>query len=172
MKRSIGFASFLCLALLVFTSGVSSGADVKIGVIDTQKIMRESKAAKKARDILARDLDAKRAKFKSEEDQARKLDEELKKGGESMTPAARQEKAQILEKEVKELGRLKSDLEEDFRKKDGELARKLLGEIGDIVKEYRKKEKYTLILEKRSVIDADDTIEITDKIIRLYDAGK
>jgi outer membrane protein len=172
MTRYVGFASILCVLLLVVTSGVSSGAEVRIGVIDTQKIMRESKAAKKARDILASDLDAKRAKFKAEEDQARKLDEELKKSGESMTPAARQEKAEQLEKEIKELGRLKSDLEEDFRKKDAELGRKILSEISVIVKEFTKKEKFTVILEKRYVVAADDTIEITDKIIRQYDAGK
>lgn len=171
MSKFFGFISLIIL-LLAGSGGVSSAADVKIGLIDTQKIMRESKAAKKARDVLAKDLEAKRAKFKAEEDQARKLDEELKKEGQSMTSAARQEKAEKLEKEIKELGRLKSDLEEDFRRKDAELARKVLGEIGNVVKEFRKKEKYTVILEKRYVVDADEAIDITDKIIKLYDAVK
>lgn len=149
-----------------------SAQSVRIGLIDTQKIMRESKAAKKAKELLMKDLEAKRAQYKGEEDQARKLEEELKKGAPSMTPAARQEKAEKLEKEIKELGRLKSDLEGDFRKKDAELARKILGEISEIVNELLKKEKFTVILEKRYVVAADDGIEITDKVIRLYDAVK
>lgn len=145
---------------------------VKMGLIDTQKIMRESKAAKKARDILMKELEAKRAKYKAEEDEARKLEEELKKEGQSMPPETRKEKAEKLEKEIKELGRLKSDLEEDLRKKDADLTQRLLKDIYDIVKEFSKKEKFTVILEKRYVVTADDAIDITDKIIRLYDAVK
>jgi outer membrane protein len=170
-RISLWISVFIGTMIILF-SGVSQAADVKIGMIDTQKIMREAKAAKKARDVLMKDLEAKRAKYKAEEDEARKLEEELKKGGQSMAPAARQEKADKLEKEIKELGRLKSDLEEDFRKKDAELTRKLLKEIYDIVKEYRKKEKFTVILERRYVVTADDAIDITDKIIKLYDAVK
>lgn len=172
MSRILVFTSFLSLLLLPVFGGVSTAADGKIGVIDTQKIMRESKAAKKARDILMKDLEAKRAKFKAEEDQARKLDEELKRDAQNMTPAARQEKAEKLEKEVKELGRLKSDLEEDFRKKDAEVFRKVLGDVINVVKEVTKKEKFTVIFEKRYVVASDDAIDITDKIIKLYDAVK
>jgi len=158
--------------LLMLPAGSVLAQTVKIGLIDTQKIMRESSAAKKARDILMRDLETKRAQYKAEEDQARRLEEEIKKEGQTMAPAARQEKAAKLEKEIKELGRLKSDLEEDFRKKDAELARQILGELSGIVNEYLKKEKLTVVLEKRFVVAADDAIEITDKIIRLYDAKK
>ncbi|MEW6666383.1 MAG: OmpH family outer membrane protein [Thermodesulfobacteriota bacterium] len=147
-------------------------AEVKIGMIDTQKIMRESKAAKKAREILMKELEGKRAKYKAEEDEARRLEEEIKREGASMSPAARQEKAEKLEKELKELGRLKSDIEEELRKKDAELTRKLLQEIYQIVKELTKKEKYSVILEKRYVVTADEAIDITDKVIRLYDAVK
>lgn len=170
MTKFLWFTSVFFVLLLAVSGGVSTAADAKIGLIDTQKIMRESNAAKKARDILSKDLEAKRAQYKGEEDQARKLEEELKRDSQNMTPAARQEKAEKLEKEIKELGRLKSDLEEDFRRKDAELARKIIGEIGEIVKEFTKKEKYTVILEKRYIVAADDAIDITDKIIRLYDA--
>jgi Skp family chaperone for outer membrane proteins len=36
---------------------------VKVGVIDMQRIMRESKAAKAAQDLFRKDLDAKRPNF-------------------------------------------------------------------------------------------------------------
>lgn len=162
----------LFAATMLACAGSAVAADAKIGVIDTQKILHESKAAKKAREILMKDLEAKRSKYKAEEDQARKIEEELKRGGESLGPAERKEKAEKLEKEIKELGRLKSDLEEELRKKDAELGRKLIKEIYDIVQELRKREKFTVILEKRYVVAADDAIDITDKIIKLYDAVK
>jgi outer membrane protein len=172
MKRYFSTFGVVFGMILFMFAGIAGAAEIKIGMIDTQKIMRESKAAKKARDILMKELEGKRAKYKVEEDETRKLDEEIKKEGASMTPAARQEKAEKLEKELKELGRLKSDLEEELRKKDMEFTRKLLQEIYEIVKELTKKEKYTVILDKRNVVTADEAIDITDKIIRLYDAVK
>jgi outer membrane protein len=172
MKR-IAFAMCI-LAGLFFLLPLEAvwAQSVKIGMIDTQKIMRESKAAKKARDILMKDLEAKRAKYKAEEDQARKLEEEFKKEAQGMTPETRKQKAENLEKEIKELGRLKSDLEEELRKRDAELTQNLLKGIYDVVKDFSKKEKFTVILEKRYVVTADDAIDITDKIIQRYDAAK
>ena len=74
--------------------------------------------------------------------------------------------------QVKELRCLKADLEEELKRKDAELTRKLLTEIRDVVEEYRKKNKITVIFEKRSVVAFDGAIDITDKIIKLYDTVK
>ena len=168
MKKFLFTVLFSIGLLALLVPGMAGAADVKIGMIDVQKIMRDSKAAKSARDVLMKDLDTKKAQFKVREDDVRKLEEDLK----TAPPAARQEKAERLEKEVKELGRLKSDLEDSFKKKDAEIGRKLLKEINDIVKDFSKKEKYTVILERRYVVSADEAVDITDKIIRLYDAVK
>ena len=101
-----------------------------------------------------------------------KLEEEIKREGQGMPPETRKEKAEKLEKEIKELGRLKSDLEEELRKRDAELTQNLLRGIYAVVKDFSKKEKYTVILDKRSVVTADEAVDITDKIIQRYDAAK
>lgn len=168
MKRPCSVMAIMIAMIMVLAGGIAGAADVKIGMIDTQKILRDSKAAKSARDVLMKDLDAKKAQYRTREDAVRKLQEELKKD----TPSVRQEMAEKLEREIKELGRLDTDLKDEFKKKEAELGRKLLKEISDIVKEFSKKEKYTVILEKRSVVSSDEAIDITDKIIRLYDAVK
>lgn len=160
------------LLTLAAAHGTSGAADVKIGVIDTHRIMRDSKAAKKVREILLKDMESKRERFRYEEEQTLKLQEEIKRDAQTMNPAVRQEKTEKFERELKELSRLKSDLEEDFRKKEAELTRKILKEVGRIVNDFRKKEKYTIILEKRYVVAAEDAIEVTEKIINLYDAAK
>ena len=74
--------------------------------------------------------------------------------------------------EVKELKYLRSDLEEELKKKDAELTQKLIGELREIVRAFSKKENYTLIMERSAVVAADDAIDITDKIIQIYDAQK
>jgi len=169
MKRFLIMTALLVGVLVLIPATTTCAAKIKIGVIDTQKIMRESKAAKKARTIFLKDLEAKRAVHQAKQQEVRAMDQELKSEGKKMSPSVRKEKGEKLAKEVKELKRLKSDLEEELKKQNLDLTRRLLQEIREIVKEYSKKEKYTIILERRSVVDADEDIDITDKIIRLYD---
>lgn len=176
MKKSF-FLLSLCMGVMGFLftgTGQAAGqaANLKIGLIDTQKIIQQSKAAKKAREAFTKDVEAKRNLFQEKQNEVRTLAEELQKGGQGMTPEVRKEKSDNLEREDKELRRLKTDLEDELKKKDMELTSKLLKEINDIVQDYRKKENYTLILERKSVVAADDAIDITDKIIRLYDTLK
>ena len=145
---------------------------IKLGIIDTAKIMRESKAAKNAQTIFLKDLEAKRGILAAKEKEVRLLEEELKSQDTQLSPEERNSKNDKMAKEVKELSRLKSDLEEDLKKKDVELTRKLIGEIREIVNTFYKKENYTLILEKNAVVASDNAIDITDKIIQLYDGQK
>ncbi|MFC1493682.1 OmpH family outer membrane protein [Thermodesulfobacteriota bacterium] len=162
--------AIILFALICFAhSGLVYAADMKIAVIDTQKIMRESKSAGKARAVFLKDVQSKRTVLDAKQKEVKALEEEIRTGGKDMAPQVRKEKRDSLAREVKELNRLRSDLEEELKKKDAELRRKILQEVLEIVKEYRKKEKYSIVLEKRSIIDSDDAIDITDKIIRLYD---
>jgi len=145
---------------------------IKLGIIDTARIMKESKAAKNAQVIFQKDLEAKRDILAAKEKEVRLLEEDLKNPDTRLAPEERNGKNDKLAKEVRELGRLKSDLEEELKKKDAELTRKLIGEIREVVNTFYIKENYTLILEKSAVVASDDAIDITDPIILLYDAQK
>ena len=145
---------------------------VKLGIIDTTKIMQESKAAKNAQVIFQKDLEAKRGILAAKEREIRLLDEELKDPAAKLSPEERNSKIEKIAKDIKELNRLKSDLEEELKKKDAELTRKLIGEVREIVTALSKKENYTLILEKSAVVTSDNAVDITDKIIQLYDGQK
>jgi len=173
MKRFIMVSAVvligLCLAMPVMAA---KEGPVRIGVIDIQKIMRESKAAKNARAVFLKDLEAKRAILTAKEKEIRLMEEELKNAESKLSSGARREKAEKIAREIKELKRLGADLEEELKRKDAELTGKLIREIIGIVRNISQKEDYTVILEKGSVIAADDATDITDKIIRLYDAQK
>ena len=170
-KLSIVFGIIMGFLLAVMPV-MAATAPVKIGVIDTQKILRESKAARAAQSVFMKDLEAKRAVYQAKEKELKELDQELKNQNIKLSAEIRQEKTEKLAQEVKELKRLGADMEEELKKKEVELTRRLLTEIAQIVRTFSKKEHYTVIFEKGSVIVADDAIDITDRIIKLYDAGK
>ncbi len=168
--QKIFFAGFLLVSFIY--AGLLYAADLKVGVIDIQKIMRESNAAKNARAVFLKDLEAKRNVFNAKQKEVQDLQEEIKNKIKDMSEALRIEKTEKLSKEAKELERLKADLEEELKKKDTELTRKILKEISDVVQEYRRKEKYSIIYEKQTLVSYDEAIDITDKIIKLYDVVK
>jgi len=147
-------------------------APVKIGIIDVQKILRESRAAGKARAEFMKDMEAKRAQLAAREKEIQALDEELKNPKARLSEEVRKEKAEKLARDGKEFRRLDADMGEDLKKKDVELTRKILEEVRRIVQAFSKSEKYTLILEKGAVVTADDAIDVTPRILKLYDAGK
>ena len=159
-------------ALVLMNLSLACAGNVKIGLIDTQRIMLESKAAKQARNVFLKDLQKKRQVLKSKMEDVLAMEKKLKREAKDLSQAARKEIQETLAKEIKDLRRLRADLEEELKKKDLELTRKLLVEIREIVGDFSKERGYTVILEKKSVVAADETIDITEKIIGLYDALK
>jgi outer membrane protein len=172
MRKKLAIMGVILMAIAISCSDCTQAADVKIGIIDTQEVLKESKAAKKARTLLMDELNEKRSVFGRKQDEVRLLEEEIKIKGDGMTESQRREKNDQLNREVKNLQRLKTDLEEELNKKNVDLTQKILQEVSDVVKEFMKKEKYTLILEKKNVVISDEAIDITEKILRLYDAKK
>jgi len=171
MKRLL-FACFLFVVTVFIFVEPLRAADVKIGVIDIQRIMRESKAAQNARAVFLKEVSEKRNILNDKQKEVQTLEEELKNKGKDMAISVRKEKSDQLSQKVKEYNRLKSDLEEELKKKDAELTQTLLSEIRDVVSEYRKKEKYAIIQEKQTLVAYDEAIDITEKIIKLYDVVK
>ncbi len=171
LKKNKWGLSFVILCVMLL-GGFSLADSAKIGVVDTQKVLQESKAAKEARASLLADIKAKRALFQKKQEEALRLQKELSRQGKDASPDDLREKREELAQEVKSLKRLKVDLEEELRRKNMELTNKILQDIREVIKDFRKTKKYTVILDKKAVITSDDAIDITEQIIKLYDKKK
>ncbi|MDB9823169.1 OmpH family outer membrane protein [Deltaproteobacteria bacterium] len=167
-KIFLGASCLVLMSVICICSAYA--ADIKIGIIDTQKIMTQSKAAQDARAIFLKEVEENRNRLLAKQNEAQALQDELNNSRQEMTSSVLSEKAEKLTQEVKELNRMKNDLEEDLNSRETSLSQELLNEIGAVVVEYSKQENFTLILEKSAVVTSDDSVDITDQIIRLYDA--
>ena len=169
MRKSCFFVISVVFCVFLTTIAVAKENSLKIGIVDTQKIIRETKAAKNARAVFQKELDARKAILEAKNKDIRSIEEKIKKTEQNADLIKLKED---LAKEVKEFNRLKSDIEEELKKKDLELTQKIVGEIRQVVQELSRAEGYTLIMEKTSVVTYSDTIDITDKVIKLYDDKK
>jgi outer membrane protein len=152
--------------------GTAFSAEIKLGIIDTQRIMTQSKAAQEAMALFNKEYQEKTSQLSAKQQAAQMLQDEINQKGKDMSQEVLADKTEQLSRQIKEFNRLKNDAEEDLESGYEELNQKLLREIAEVVEEFSKNESYTMILEKNSVVSNDDAIDITDQIIDLYDAIK
>ncbi|MBN1663669.1 MAG: OmpH family outer membrane protein [Deltaproteobacteria bacterium] len=175
MKKGLIILTAILIVLIPAMTAVAAPpkgkGDIKLGVFDMQKIMRNSKAAKNAQEIFRKDLDAKRAELAAKEKEIRAMEEEFKNDAAGMSEEAKRSRADKLAKEVREFKLMGGDMEGELKRKDRELTQKIVGEVGKVVAAYAGRENYTLIFERSMIVAMDEAVDITDTIMKLYDAG-
>mgnify|MGYP002876786236 CR=1 FL=1 len=68
-----------------------------------------------------------------------------------------------------EAQQLRAKLQQDLAGKEAELTRKILGKMKPLIAKIARKGGYTVILDAGQVLHAPDDLDVTDKLIRLYD---
>ncbi|HIC91595.1 MAG TPA: OmpH family outer membrane protein [Syntrophaceae bacterium] len=164
MKRVFLVVFLVCS--MMWGAQAMAAEKVKIGVIDIQRIIRDSKAGKEARAKFAKEIDSRKKILSAKEEKVKSMAEEIKKNVGKLTPAQRREKEEQMAQEVKELRRLKADLEEEIKKKEAEITSMLIRDILDEVRKLGSVGGYTLILDrKQGVVYFKDSIDCSPLII-------
>ena len=168
MKRMFVVSVVFFLTLFCIAIQDVSSQGLKIGVFDLQKVMKESKTIEGYRQDVVKQIEAKRKPLKDREESAKATEEKLKKEGEKLSANERRVLEERLASDVKDIRRLREDVETEVRKIDAQQTQKALGIIGVAVKDIAEKEGYTVIFERGAagVVYFKDTIDITNKIIQ------
>jgi outer membrane protein len=91
-----------------------------------------------------------------------------------LSEQARREKEKEYQQKVKELEWLVKDSNEELRKLEQEMLDRLMKSLQKVVEKIGAQENYTLILEENasSVLYAPKEMDITDQVIKAFDAAK
>ena len=160
---------FLLMAVMAFAGNAAGAENIKIAVIDTQKILNTSTYGKSAKAEITKKVEELTADLKKRDAELAELQQKLEKEALVMGPEMREEK----EREFRiKVGDFKA-LEKKYKQEMGELNLKLSSQIQadviTIVNEIGKKEGYQLILEKGSLLYSDGSLDISDQVIKIYD---
>ncbi len=151
---------------------ISSAAEIKIGYVDFSKIQQESKSGKDAMKTIEKMFKDKQTQLDQRQSELEKMMQELDKQSAILSSDVRKQKEDKLQKDYKDLQRFKSDSEDELNKKKAEIAKQMYDEVAAILNKFGKEEGYTLILERSVVLYAPEAVDVTDKIIKAYDATK
>jgi outer membrane protein len=149
-------------------------AENKIAYVDLQRALNLSKAGAQAKSEISNLVKKYEEEFKSMQEGLLQKKNELEKQAALLSDSAKAEKERDYQKEVRDLQRFQKDVKDELQQKDAEHTKRILNELFDILQKIGKDGGYTMILEKNegAVIYAAENIDLTDELIKAYDASK
>ncbi|HUN56267.1 MAG TPA: OmpH family outer membrane protein [Smithella sp.] len=170
MKRNIGLI-IITLFVFVWSNGaIAADRADKIGFINLRQIMQNSNAGKKATDEFKNYYDKKTQDIKSAENELKTMKYELDKQSDIMTQSAKSEKESAYQKKLRDYQLLVNDTNEELKRRDQEMTRKMMPQIMKVVSSLAEKGKYALVLDMATmpVPYYDKKNDFTDKVIDEY----
>ena len=165
----IGVFRFILLAMLTaVVAGPAWGQDLKVGSVNLQKAMSESKRGKDARAAFQADLKDKRDALSKEKKAIEKQQKDLKKQALLMKDSERTKAQKLLERRVRDWERKMRDVRDELQLRERELTDEILKDLQKIIGELGKTGKFTMILERSQTLYTDKGTDVTDDVIKLY----
>lgn len=159
----------ICLACGLFATNTWA-ASTKIGVMDVQKIITGCKAGPAAQAQFDAKLKAFEKDFKKEEEGLVALKKEIEKKQSVWSKEKAAEKMKEYQQIAKSLQSKRANSQMIVRRMQDEEIKPILKELEDVVEKFGKSNKYTAIFEaKAGVVYFDDSIIVTDKLIKALD---
>ena len=151
--------------LLLFIFQVSSFSEIRY--VDFKYVLNESKAGKEAQDYLQKKLDNGIKDLKKKEKLIQ--DEEKKIIKQKKVISAEEYKIQVtkLREKVSSLQTQRNTLLDSVSKQRSKARTELLKNLNPIIKEYMQEKKIRLVLDKKSILLADENLSITKEITDL-----
>lgn len=153
---------FVCL---LASSGFS--ANLKLGIMNVQKIIVEcdaGKAAKKRFDLKMKEL---QSSFKGEEEELKALQDEIKKKSSAWSEEKKAEKVREFQKNGRELQVKTDEARFEMKKLQDKELEPILKALEEVVNKYGKDNGYTAIMDgKNGVVYFDPSIDVSDVIIK------
>ncbi|MBU1137655.1 MAG: OmpH family outer membrane protein, partial [Proteobacteria bacterium] len=103
LKRILLTVTLVVLATFALDSTCVRAEGTKIGVMNIQKVLLESSAGRKAKDIFEKRMNELQSKFKTEQDSLVVLQEEIEKKSSAWSAEKKAEKVRELQKKQREL---------------------------------------------------------------------
>lgn len=158
----------------VFLSVTAYAAEVKIGFVDLQRVLSESKRGQEAKaKIEARGSELDK-QFQQMQKEVQSLKEEIEKKGKLLSANVLKEKQKEYEQKLKQLETFVQNSRQELQEMEREAVAQILKDAEKVISDIGKKEGYTLILEKQRsfILFAPDEIDLTDRVIKALDGQK
>ena len=155
----------VALIALLLISGSALAGDFRVGVVDTERVLRESVPAMKAEKKIEKEFSVRDQEIKKLMKQAKELQALLDKDSGALSDADHRNKERELSGMNVNLQRMQREFREDLNLRKNEELAVVLERANKAIQSIAESEKYDLVLQE--AVYRNPKIDITDKVIKL-----
>ena len=154
--------------------GQTHPTSLKIGFVDIQKAVNECNAGKEAKKAIVKEVEKIQRQSEDKQKELRTIKDALDKQAPMLNPDARATKEKDFQNKVREFQRWQEDAQNEVNHKKVEMERNISLGLQKIIQKLGADDGYTFILElnENIVLFASKAVDLTDRVIKIYDAQK
>ena len=155
---------FTALTSVLLAASAFAEAEIKVGVMSTERVMRDSDPAKKAMKKLEKEFEKRGQEMEKTRQQLQKMQDEMEKNGVSTADAERKVKEKDFADLSREYQRKQRELNEDVNSRRNEELQSVVERTNKAIKAIAEKEGFDLIVQE--AVYASPRVDITDRVIK------
>ena len=159
---------FFLLAFIFLVNQTSSFADLP-RYLDFKFILNNSEAGKKAQSFLKNKLEKGVVSLKEKEKKIQEEEKKIISQKKIITSDEYKKKINELRSKVESLQKERNNLLETVAKQRSKARNELLKNLNPIIQEYMQENKVRMVIDKKTLLSADENLDITKEIIKRLD---
>jgi outer membrane protein len=159
----------LAASMVLATSAVQA-QELKIGYVNSERVLREANLAKVAQSKLEAEFGKREKELRDQETKLRGAAEKLEKDAPTLSENERNRRQRDVVEQDRDLQRKKREWQEDLTQRKNEELSSVVEKANKVIKQIFDAEKYDLILQ--DAIHYSPRIDITKKVIDTLNAQK
>lgn len=167
------FSRFLLPLLLLVVGSSTALAEIKIAYVDMQRALLEVDDGKAAKATLEKLKGDKQKQLDSEQETLKKAKADFDTQKAMMKDDVRRQREEELTEKLGRLQMIYATLQKELAGKEAGLTKDIFKRMARILEKMGKEQKWTMIFEKTesSVLWAEQSLDLTNELIRRYNAG-
>jgi len=166
--KNIIIMKIIAVVLSVSAASFVYANDLRIGVVDTERILRESVPAVQAEKKIEKEFEARDQEMKKVAKQVKEIQGYFEKEGMTLLDAEHRSKERELANLNVTLQRMQREFREDLNLRKNEELALVLARANKAIKAIAESEKYDLVLQES--VYRNPKIDITDKVLQYLSA--
>jgi outer membrane protein len=170
MRQRLFIGALVGAMLMVTSAAIPARADLKLAYVDVQRALNECDAGKKAKGEFQGRVTSLESRLQRQQNEVQALKDEIEKKGMLMNQDERQSKQDQYVAKLKNFERDYKDSKDELQAKDNEMTAKIVHDLAQVIRSLGERDGYTMVMEKGSILWGAPGIDVTDQVIRNYNA--
>ena len=160
--------ALVALACCAAVAAPASAQELKIGYVNSEKVLREATPAKAAQAKLEAEFSKRERELNDAATRLKTAADKLDKDSPTLAEAEKVRRQRELVEQDRDLQRKRREFQEDLNQRRNEELASVVERANRVIRQIFETEKYDLILQE--VVFASGRVDITDKVIRVLNA--